>query len=222
MRYFRLGPLVAGLVWVSAIPVATAGEPKGDSVPFFNGKDLTGWEGLTPYWTVKDGALVGASPAEGLKFNTFLCSKQKYADFELKFQVRLAGDLAQANSGVQIRSELKERDHFVVWGPQCDMGQQYWASLYGEHFGGKKPGEGGMMKAAPADLVKKVLKPGEFNDYYIKSVGKHVTIKLNGEATVDADFDNLPAEGIIAFQIHSGPQMEVTFKDVVFKDLSKK
>jgi hypothetical protein len=211
-----------GLVMLAGALVATADEKKVDNGHFFNGKDLTGWEGLNQYWSVKDGALVGASPAEGLKFNTFLCSKQKYSDFELKFQVRLTGDLAQANSGVQIRSELKEREHFVVWGPQCDMGQQYWASLYGEHFGQKEVGKGGMMKAAPPDVVKKVLKPGEFNDYYIKAVGKHVTIKLNGATTVDDDFDNLPAEGIIAFQIHAGPKMEVTFRDIKFTDLSKK
>jgi hypothetical protein len=49
-----------------------------------------------------------------------------------------------------------------------------------------------------------------------------VTIKLNGATTVDDDFDNLPADGIIAFQIHSGPQMEVTFRNIRFADLSKK
>jgi hypothetical protein len=205
---------------ILAFGAGRADAPKGTD--FFNGKDLTGWEGLTEYWSVKDGALVGASPADGLKFNTFLCSRQKYGDFELKFQVRLKGDLAEANSGVQIRSELKERDHFVVWGPQCDMGQQYWASLFGEHFGGKKPGEHSTLKAADPEVIKKVLKPGEFNDYYIRAVGKHVSIMLNGTTTVDADFENLPAEGIIAWQIHSGPRMEVTFKDIAFKDLSKK
>ena len=213
-------PVGIALVLVFVLSAGRAEAPKGTAI--FNGKDLTGWEGLTDYWSVKDGALVGASPKDGLKFNTFLCSKQKYGDFELKFQVRLTGDLTQANSGVQIRSELKEREHFVVWGPQCDMGQQYWASLYGEHFGQKEIGKGGFMKAADPEVVKKVLKPGEFNDYHIKAVGKHVTIKLNGATTVDADFDNLPADGIIAWQIHSGPRMEVVFKDIAFTDLSKR
>ena len=163
-------------------------------------------------------AIIGVTP-NGLKANTFLCSKRLYTDFELSFQVWLIGK--NANSGVQIRSELKDRDKYVVWGPQCDMGQQYWASLYGEHFGQKEVGKGGFLKAADPEVVKKVLKPGEFNDYSIRALGKHVTIKLNGATTVDADFDNLPAEGIIAFQIHSGPKMEVTFKDIAFKDLGK-
>src|SRR5262249_7761544 len=122
----------------------------------------------------------------------------------------------------QIRSELKDKDKFAVWGPQCDIAEGYWGSLYGEHFGGKKPGEGTMMKAAPKDVVAKVLKKDDFNDYYIKCVGKHVTIKLNGETPLAADFDNRPDEGIIAWQLHGGGPMEVTFKDIKFKEIKGK
>jgi hypothetical protein len=71
--------------------------------------------------------------------------------------------------------------------------------------------------------VKRVLKPDDFNDYSIRCVGKHVTIKLNGETTVDDDFAKMPEDGIIAWQLHAGfPSMEVTFKDIKFKDLSAK
>jgi hypothetical protein len=182
---------------------------------FFNGKNLDGWEGLTQeYWSVKDGAIIGSSEAtKGLKFNTFLCSKKKYKDFELKFQIRLKG--GAGNSGVQIRSEIFEPKNFAVKGPQCDIGAQYWGSLYGEHFGG-------MMKAADAKVVGKVLKKDDFNDYYIKAVGKRITIKLNGETMVDEEFPKAPDEGIIAWQLHSGGPMEVTFKNIEFKDLSGK
>jgi hypothetical protein len=186
---------------------------------FFSGKDLEGWEGLSQYWSVKDGAIVGSTFPNGLKFNTFLCSKKKYTDFELQFQVRLRGKGWSGNSGVQIRSKIRDaqkyRENFAVEGPQCDMGDIFWGSLYGEHFGR------GMMKAAPKALVDKVLKKDDFNDYYIKCVGKHVTIKLNGETTVDQDFPDLPDTGIIAWQIHAGFPMEVIFKDIKFTDLSK-
>jgi Domain of Unknown Function (DUF1080) len=181
-----------------------------ESPTFFNGKDLSGFEGLEKYWGVKDGAIVGTTHPDGLKFNTFLCSKQQYGDFEMSFKVRLLGN--GGNSGVQIRSEIFDKEKFAVKGPQCDMGQQYWGSLYGEHFGG-------MMKAADPNLVKKVLKDQDFNDYSIKCVGKHVTIKLNGETTVDGDFEKMPDKGIIAFQLHAGGPMEVTFKDIMFKEL---
>ena len=181
---------------------------------FFNGKDIDGWEGLSQYWSVKDGAIVGSTHPDGLKFNTFLCSKKPYKDFELTFKVKLTGDGWSGNSGVQIRSEVFDKEHLAVKGPQCDMGDAYWGSLYGEHFGG-------MMKQSPKEVVEKALKKNDFNDYAIKCVGKHVTIKLNGEKTVDEDFAKMPDEGIIAWQLHGGKSMEVIFKDIKFKDLSK-
>jgi hypothetical protein len=132
---------------------------------------------------------------------------------ELSFQVKLTGSGWTGNSGVQIRSEIADPDRLAVKGPQCDMGDVYWGSLYGERFGG-------MMKASPKEVVEKALKKDDFNDYSIKVVGKHVTIKLNGQTTVDDDFDNLPPEGIIALQLHQGKAMEVVFKDFKFKNLS--
>jgi hypothetical protein len=185
-----------------------------DAAGFFNGKNLDGFEGLIDqYWSVKDGAIVGYTPKDP-GHNTFLCSKKKYGDFEMSFKVRLKD--GTGNSGVQIRSKIHDPEKFTVAGPQADIGQNFWGSLYGENFGG-------MMKASPADLVKKVVKQDDFNDYSIKCVGKHVTIKINGETMVDDDFEKMPDDGIIAFQLHAGfPSMEVTFKDIKFKNLSKK
>jgi putative heme-binding domain-containing protein len=183
------------------------------SKSFFNGKDLEGWVGLPGYWSVKDGAIVGYT-AQDPKFNTFLCSKKKYKDFELKFKVRLKDGVG--NSGVQIRSEIVDKDKFIVRGPQCDMGQIFWGSLYGEKFGG-------MMKLAPPVLVQKAVKQADFNDFQIKCVGKHVSIRINNETMVDGDFPKLPDEGIIALQLHAGfPSMEVIFKDIHFDDLTTK
>jgi hypothetical protein len=204
----------ATAVWSGATVVHA-----GDANVFFNGKNFDGWEGLTnDYWSVKEGAIVGATP-KGLSFNTFLCSKRTYKDFELKFEVRLKD--GKGNSGVQIRSKLVDKKNFTVWGPQCDMADGYWGSLFGEHFapGGKHI----MMKAAPKEVVEKAIpKKGEFIEYYIKCVGKHVTIKLNGMTTVDGDFSDMADEGIIAWQLHSGAAMEVTFRNIQFTNLTKK
>ena len=217
MRLIKLGlMLVIGLAICPIRPAFTADDAKAD---FLGGKELEGWEGLKQHWSVKDGALVGTTYPDGNGFNTFLCSRNNYKDFELKFQVKLQGKEWTGNSGVQVRSKIIDtedgRKHFAVSGPQCDMGDVYWGSLYGEEFGG-------MMKQAPTDVVKKVLKKDDFNDYSIKVVGKHVTIKLNGETTVDDDFEKMPDEGIIAWQLHAGQPMEVTFKDIQFKELNKK
>jgi hypothetical protein len=210
MRYclFGLG-LALALAMAGPAPCADEGSA------FFDGKDLAGWDGLKQFWSVKDGAIVGSTYPDGGKFNTFLCSKKKYRDFELTFKVKLTGKGWDGNSGVQIRSEIANPKTLAARGPQCDMGSDYWGSLYGELFGG-------MMKQSPTPVVRKVLKKYDFNDYAIKCVGKHVTIKLNGATTVDQDFDKLPDEGIIAWQLHAGPPMEVVFKDIHFKELSGK
>lgn len=204
---------VVCLVCLGAL-AALAGAARAEDAAkgFFNGKDLQGWEGLPEYWSVKDGAIVGRTEKDP-GFNTFLCTKKKYGDFELSFKVRIKGGVG--NSGVQIRSEVFDRAKFRVKGPQADIGQQFWGSLYGENFGG-------MMKASPADVVKKVVKQDDFNDYSIRCAGKHVTIKINGETMVDGDFPKMPDEGIIALQLHAGyKSMEVTFKDIKFHELAR-
>lgn len=202
----RLALFVVLILWLG-LPMALAEDA---SSAFLNSNNLDGWEGLTKYWSVKDGTLVGYTP-EDPGYNTFLCSKKKYKDFELTFKVRLKN--GDGNSGVQIRSKIIDKEKFAVGGPQCDIGAEYWGSLYGENFGG-------MMKQSPKELVEKAVKPKEFNDYSIKCVGKHVTIKVNGETMVDDDFEKMPDEGIIAWQLHAGfKSMEVTFKDIRFKEL---
>ncbi len=90
------------------------------------------WEGLNGIWKIKDGTVTG-NTGKGIKFNTFLCSKHSYKDFDVAFQVRLKG--AKANSGVQLRSKIiAPEDRFNVSGPQADIGEGLWGSLVGENF----------------------------------------------------------------------------------------
>jgi hypothetical protein len=225
MRLPRL--LLAAPVFAAALALAPAGvtatadDAKDDTAAFLKPDN---WEGRTDIWKVENGSIVGETK-EDPKYNTFLCSKAKYSDFELSCKVQLRGGVG--NSGVQIRSERFDKDEkqpFRVRGPQVDVGKGYWGSLYGE-------GVGGMMKASDPAKIKTAVKEGEFNDYYILAKGTHVTIKVNGETMVDQDFPTLPGkdakpaptEGIIAFQCHAGyPAMRVEFKDIKFKNLGKK
>jgi hypothetical protein len=177
--------------------------------PAFDGKSLAGWDCLPGYWTAANGVILGRSDGS-LKTNTFLCSQRKYKDFEMSFQIRLKD--GRGNSGVQIRSEILDKAKWSVKGPQADIGEKYWGSLYGEEFGG-------MMQAADFEKVKIKLKPNDYNDYFIRVVGKKVTIKVNDVTTVDREFDNLPAEGIIALQLHQGMIMDVTFRNMKLKEL---
>ncbi len=197
---------------VPAVDVAPL--PHEPARPFFNGKDLDGWEGLPQHWTVKDGAIVGTiQPGQE---GTFLCSKQKYTDFELAFDVKLTG--GHGNSGVQIRSRQVPPGSFQVIGPQCDIGVGYWGTLYG-------PEKSGYRKKPPAEFESRVIRVKGFNEYAIRCVGKRVTITINDVVAVDGEFA-LPDDGIIAWQANlltteKPTNVEITFLNIRFTDLRK-
>lgn len=180
--------------------------------------DAENWKGIDKNWTVEGTSVTGHTDVD-LGFNTFLVSQKKYSDFEMSFKVELVE--GKGNSGIQVRSTVVDPEKFVVGGPQCDMGQQYWGSLYGEKVGG-------MMQACAGDFVEKHVQPVKVNDYYLSVKGDQFTIKVNGEASVDKAFPMTPdkkkllKEGVIAFQLHQGGPMTVKFTDIKFTDLSKK
>ena len=178
---------------------------KGNEATSFRPKD---WEGLPDLWTVSPSKIVGTTGKTQLPFNTFLCSRKKYRNFELSCEVQLK----QGNSGIQFRSDYVEAARFILKGPQADIGAEFWGSLYGEKTGG-------MMQQAPKNVVGPILRPNEFNELYVRCIGKHVTIKLNGQTTVDADFADIPDEGFIGWQLHSG-LTEVVFQKIVLQELN--
>ena len=195
--------------------VASIQADEGTASAFFNGKDLAGWEGLPGAWSVKDGALIGAVPS-GLKFNTFLCSKKKYRDFDLKFEVRRKDGIG--NSGVQFRSLLKDRNGFKVIGPQCEIDSANAAWPPGSLL--SEPNLKPLAVKAPQAEIARRYKNDDFNAFHIRCVGKHVAIEVNGVTAVNGDFPSLPDEGVIAWQIHGGkPPREIMFRKIEFTDL---
>jgi len=108
MKSFR--SLVSVSALLALAPFALAADAGFKSI--FNGKDLTGWEGLS-FWSVKDGAIVGQTTAEKpTKGNTFLLWKDgTLANFELRLKFRLTAQNEKAfgNSGIQYRSKVRRR-----------------------------------------------------------------------------------------------------------------
>ena len=191
--------LFVGLTLWAAAPATRADSAKSSG--FFNGKDLDGWEGLMQYWSVQDGAIVGRTEKDP-GHNTFLCSKRKYKDFELSFEIRLKNGIG--NSGVQIRSRIADPVKFTVAGPQADIGKGWWGKLYEENARGILSDRSG----------EPFLKRNDWNDYEIIAVGSRVKTFLNGKACADLDDPAMSRRGIFALQIHSGPPMEVRFKEL--------
>lgn len=205
-------PLIAAALLLS--PLTSRADDTADFLKPDN------WEGRSDIWTIQGNTIVGETKQDP-KYNTFFCSKTKYSDFEMTFQVQLRDGIG--NSGVQIRSEVFDTKLFKVRGPQVDVGKGYWGSLYGE-------GVGGMMKASDPKKIAAAVKEKEFNDYKITAKGTKITVIVNGETMVDDDFKMLPGKdpkpaptsGIIAFQAHAGyPAMRVEFRNIKFTNLSK-
>ncbi len=176
--------------------------------------DPANWAGRPDIWSFQDGVVVGKTNGD-LKFNTFLVSKAKYADFELSYTVTLRD--GEGNSGVQVRSVLADAEKFIVFGPQADAAPNYWGALYGEGVGGY------LLKPKTVHKMK-----GEPVKYKLTVTGNHIAIDVNGATTLDADFptakDGTPAAaaGVIALQVHVGKPMRVEFRDIKFTDLGKK
>lgn len=165
---------------------------------FFNGKDLGGWDGNAELWRVENGEIVGAT-GTGLKQNEFLKGQMLFGDFRLICKVKLTPN--RENSGIQFRSEpLPNGD---VKGLQADIGAGWWGKLYEEHGRAllwDKPGE-------------QFVNRDGWNTYEILAVGPKIRTAINGNLCVDLNDPKIAAEGIIAFQLHSGGPMEVRFKD---------
>ena len=144
--------------------------------------------------------------------NEFLCTKQAYKDFELRLKVRLLGDPASANAGVQIRSR-RIPNHNEMSGYQADMGQQYWGCLYDESRRNR------ILAQPTPEQLRKALKPGDWNEYVIRCVGPRVQLWLNGIQTVDYTEPDATIEqaGLIGVQIHAGPPAEAWYRDIEIK-----
>ncbi|HUO31922.1 MAG TPA: DUF1080 domain-containing protein [Bryobacteraceae bacterium] len=174
--------------------------------PLFNGHDLSGWDGDPRLWSVKDGMIVGHTAGVEMTDNSFLITKQPYANFILRAEMKLRN----LNSGIQFRSE---RVHdWVVRGYQADAGEDnYWGNIYEEK------GRGTLVDGWKGKGEKAVKLKG-WNDYEILCDGDHIRLTLNGVVTADMH-DSNRREGIIALQLHRGPPMEVYFRNIRIKVL---
>src|SRR5690606_22047680 len=84
----------AAPVWAADAPPEAEGMK-----PLFNGKDLTGWNGDSRLWSVRDGVIHGeTTKEEAANGNTFLiCTEGQVKDFELRLSFRAS---ASNNSGI--------------------------------------------------------------------------------------------------------------------------
>lgn len=217
-RVFGIGMAVLAAVCLTSS--VQAGE-KSSWVNLFNGKNLNGWEvkNGTATYKVVDGTIEGTT-TEGSR-NTFLCTKKKYGNFELEFEVKVDDKL---NSGVQIRSRKKEGDK-AVNGPQVEIEASGANGAEAGYVYGEATGRGWLT---PQERLKphKNFKDGEWNKFRIVADGPRIQTWINGEKiedlTDEAIYKTHP-KGFIGLQVHgiakgTGPY-SVAWKDIRIKEL---
>lgn len=182
--------LLVSACGVATSPVATADVPPGFT-PLFNGKDLTGWKGLVgnpktraamspeelaakqaeadenmrAHWQVVDGQLVFDGKGQSL------CTAKQYGDFELYVDWKI---LRGGDSGIYLRGT-----------PQV----QIWDTEFESYFRhGAEKGSGSLWnnRNNPRFPLVNADKPVEqWNTFFIRMIGEHVTIRLNDQLIVD-------------------------------------
>ena len=187
-------------------------------VPLFDGRTFAGWEGDTKTtWRIQDGAIVGGSLSTQVPRNEFLTTTRSFGDFVLRVKFKLVGTEGFVNGGVQIRSQRVKEPPNEMSGYQADIGDKYWGSLYDESRRNKT------LAGPAAELIKEILKPGDWNDYEIRAEGPRIRLSINGRQTVDyteAD-PKIPRDGLIGLQVHGGGKVEVWYKDITIEVLNR-
>ena len=165
---------------------------------------------------IEEGAIVAGSLERTMPTNQFLCTEQSFDDFELKLQVKFITPDNKNNAGIQIRSARIPNHHEVI-GYQADVGftpsGSVWCGLYDESRRKR-------FLVEPSDMVEKVLKPDDWNDYRIRCQGDHVEFWLNGVKVLDyvEEDETVVPEGIICVQIHGGPSAEAWYREIYIRE----
>lgn len=213
---------VATSVVFAQPPARPDNQPPEGFRALFNGKDLTGWQGvipinrrakltfeerareqvaandkILPHWTVEDGALVYDGKGDSLQ------TIDDFGDFELYCDWKI---LPGGDSGIYLRGTPQVQ----IWDPSK------WGGI----------GSGGLynnQKNASKPLVAADRPIGEWNTFHIVMKGDKATIRLNGQLVVDdTPLENywnrkapLPARGPIELQHHGN---RLWFKNIYVKE----
>jgi hypothetical protein len=214
--------LLAVVFAASMLPQAKDNTPPEGFTALFNGKDLTGWQGLVelpkrdkdpekyaaqikaanekylPHWSVKDGVINYDGKGQSLQ------TVKDYGDFELLVDWKIP---PKGDSGIYLRGNPQVQ----IW----DTAK--WPEGSGGLYNNRPPHPSKPLKCADKPI-------GEWNHFRIVMKGDKVSVWLNEVLVVDdTPLDNywnknepLPAKGPIELQ-HHGDHLE--FKNIYIKEL---
>jgi hypothetical protein len=200
-------------------------------VSLFNGKDLSGWEGVSGAWRVEDGAI--CSRGGKTNKNWLIWRGGELQDFELRLRFKFTA----GNSGVQLRS--KEVEPFMVCGYQVEVARQKQMGLWHHSLSPEKyrsrlatagqkvriAADGGKhveQVAAPED-VQAAYRENAWNELVAIAKGPRLIQKINGVVfaeLIDEDAKYSRRSGLLALQDH-GKGTVVAFKEIWLKRSDK-
>jgi hypothetical protein len=237
----RSQPLLALAVVLAALTLASCREAP-TYTRLFDGTSLAGWECPDDVFQVRDGAIVGGSLEQPLKHSYYLCTEERYGDFELTLKAKFNGSNPLKNAGVSFRAErIPETRH--VGGYQADLGfiepraitlfsdqipadmenpYPLWGILVDEFRPNtsRYPGNGVapviLLEIPDRGLIESVVIDDDWNELTILAIGPQITIRLNGTVVVDYTETEawVPRDGFICLQAHSGGPYEINYKDI--------
>ncbi len=192
--------IVCQLMLASAMLPDTTSAQGANATPgwrsLFTGSTLDGWHqcnGSAPY-TVENGTITGRSVVGSP--NSFLCTRDRYADFVLEYDVWLGSAL---NSGVQIRSTTDSsimRGRVHGYQVEIDPSPRRWTGgIYDE----ARAGWLHTLDGQPA--AQQAFRLGAWNHFRVEAIGTSIRTWVNGVPAADILDDRSPS-GVIALQVH--------------------
>ena len=176
-----------------------------------------------------------------VKVNNFLIWRGgKVKDFELKVEFRLSG----TNSGIQYRSvELPAIGKWVLKGYQADLDftEGFVGNIHDER--GRSPSGDGHVILSPRGqatrivdgpkykvlgkigdptLLRGVMNVNGWNRYHIIARGPVILQFLNSQlmsVAIDEDSAHAVPEGVLGFQMHTGPPFKIEYRNVMYRKL---
>jgi hypothetical protein len=187
------------------------------SFPLFDNHTLSHWQSDHPsLWKVKDSCIVADSLHSILPHNEFLVySERTFTNFILDLDFKITCTKGTLNAGIQFHSQRIPNHHEMI-GYQADIGNpNYWGALYDESRRKK------ILSTPTPDLIKKTIKPEDWNHYQIHVNQGHIRLYLNH--TLMSEYHELdstiPQTGYIALQIHGKAAQKVYYKNIIIQCL---
>jgi hypothetical protein len=198
------------------------------------------------FWRVEDGTIACNSMGHPDHDYIWLCTDREFTDFEMKLKFKVFRD-NKGNSGVQIRSRYDRSPDAPGggWldGPQVDIhpkGPWRTGLIYDETRGARgwifpfNPGSGIQEELVNHDVVFKFADQGDgWNTMVLTCEGTRIKTEVNDVVVCNEDFAgiidseahkerNVGLKGHLALQIHRKAQLNMRFKDLYVKDLTRR